>query len=191
MPATAPTSAISPHDDAEREYAYGPAGGLPDTHVGTFSQALMDTRKASGWTVISMKHDWKTTFAGEAGHREGEMNGAGKTEKQMTAVPMIKSVMPPTAAILMGGAAAVQTGLAKLVSSGEDSVNLDGRRGRGPNVAQSSPGERFRNSRDGGPCISRGPCLHGGRVDWRRLPLFARARRCVSGDDSHGDQRLS
>ena len=30
------------HDDAEREYAYGPAGGLPDTHVGTFTEALMD-----------------------------------------------------------------------------------------------------------------------------------------------------
>jgi hypothetical protein len=28
------------HDDATREYAYGPAGGLPDTHVGTFSEAL-------------------------------------------------------------------------------------------------------------------------------------------------------
>ena len=25
------------HDDAEREYAYGPANGLPDTKVGTFS----------------------------------------------------------------------------------------------------------------------------------------------------------
>src|SRR5262249_25077000 len=24
------------HDDAQREYAYGPAGGLPNTHVGTF-----------------------------------------------------------------------------------------------------------------------------------------------------------
>ena len=28
------------HDDAEREYAYGPAEGLPDTKVGTFTQAL-------------------------------------------------------------------------------------------------------------------------------------------------------
>ena len=27
------------HDDAEREYAYGPAQGLPDTKVGTFTQA--------------------------------------------------------------------------------------------------------------------------------------------------------
>ena len=51
------------HDDAEREFAYGPADGLPDTSVGTFSQALMDTAKASGWTVISMKDDWKTIFA--------------------------------------------------------------------------------------------------------------------------------
>jgi hypothetical protein len=53
------------HDDAEREFAYGPANGLPDTSVGTFSQALMDTAKASGWTVISMKNDWRTVFARE------------------------------------------------------------------------------------------------------------------------------
>lgn len=53
------------HDDAEREYAYGPAGGLPDTKVGTFSQALMDEAKKSGWVVISMKKDWKRIFAYE------------------------------------------------------------------------------------------------------------------------------
>jgi len=28
------------HDDAEREYAYGPAQRLPKTKVGTFTQAL-------------------------------------------------------------------------------------------------------------------------------------------------------
>jgi len=50
------------HDDKEREYAYGPAGGLPDTHVGTFSQALMDEAKKNGWIVISMKNDWKRIF---------------------------------------------------------------------------------------------------------------------------------
>ena len=50
------------HDDAEREYAYGPAEGLPDTKVGTFTQALYDEAKKNGWTVISMKKDWKTIF---------------------------------------------------------------------------------------------------------------------------------
>jgi haloacid dehalogenase-like hydrolase len=53
------------HDDAQREYAYGPAAGLPDTKVGTFSQALYDEAKAKGWTVISMKNDWKQVFAWE------------------------------------------------------------------------------------------------------------------------------
>ena len=47
------------HDDAEREYAYGPAQGLPDTKVGTFPQALYDEAKKKGWIVISMKNDWK------------------------------------------------------------------------------------------------------------------------------------
>jgi hypothetical protein len=50
------------HDDAQREYAYGPANGLPDTHVGTFTQALYDEAKMQGWTVISMKKDWKVIF---------------------------------------------------------------------------------------------------------------------------------
>jgi phosphoglycolate phosphatase-like HAD superfamily hydrolase len=51
------------HDDAAREYAYGPATGLPDTKVGTFTQALYDEAKKDGWTVISMKNDWKRLFA--------------------------------------------------------------------------------------------------------------------------------
>ncbi len=51
------------HDDAEREFAYGPAGGLPDTKVGTFSQALMDEAKKNGWIVVSMKNDWKQIFS--------------------------------------------------------------------------------------------------------------------------------
>jgi phosphoglycolate phosphatase-like HAD superfamily hydrolase len=51
------------HDDPAREYAYGPAGGLPDAKVGTFDQSLMDEAKTRGWTVISMKNDWKRVFA--------------------------------------------------------------------------------------------------------------------------------
>ena len=54
------------HDDAEREYAYGPAHGLPDTKVGTFTQALYDEAKKNGWIVISMKNDWKVIFAFES-----------------------------------------------------------------------------------------------------------------------------
>jgi phosphoglycolate phosphatase-like HAD superfamily hydrolase len=53
------------HDDAEREYAYGPAQGLPDTKVGTFTQALYDEANKNGWTVIRMKNDWKKLFAFE------------------------------------------------------------------------------------------------------------------------------
>ena len=37
--------------------------GLPDTKVGTFTQALMDEAKQRGWIVISMKNDWNTIFA--------------------------------------------------------------------------------------------------------------------------------
>src|SRR4029077_1305765 len=53
------------HDDAKREYAYGPAQGLPDTKVGIFTEALNDEAKKDGWIVISMKNDWKRIFAFE------------------------------------------------------------------------------------------------------------------------------
>jgi len=53
------------HDDPEREYAYGPAQGLPDTSVGTFSQAMYDMAIKQGWIVVSMKNDWKTIFREE------------------------------------------------------------------------------------------------------------------------------
>jgi len=50
------------HDDEVREYAYGPANGLPDSPFGTFPQSLMDMAKKNGWIVISMKEDWKRIF---------------------------------------------------------------------------------------------------------------------------------
>jgi hypothetical protein len=53
------------HDDAQREYEYGPARGLPDTKVGTFTQELYAQAMKDRWTVISMKNDWKRLFAFE------------------------------------------------------------------------------------------------------------------------------
>jgi phosphoglycolate phosphatase-like HAD superfamily hydrolase len=50
------------HDDAAREFAYGPA-----SKVGTFPDALMTEAKQRGWTVISMKNDWRRIFAFEEG----------------------------------------------------------------------------------------------------------------------------
>jgi phosphoserine phosphatase len=48
------------HDDAVREYSYG-----ADSKIGTFSDALMSEARQNGWTVISMKNDWKRVFAFE------------------------------------------------------------------------------------------------------------------------------
>ena len=48
------------HDDATREFAYG-----AESKIGTFSDALMAEAKKDGWTVISMKNDWKQIFAFE------------------------------------------------------------------------------------------------------------------------------
>jgi phosphoglycolate phosphatase-like HAD superfamily hydrolase len=55
------------HDDAAREFAYGPARGLPDVKYGFFTPALEEHAKKDGWTVVSMKDDWKQVFpAGRA-----------------------------------------------------------------------------------------------------------------------------
>jgi hypothetical protein len=37
------------HDDAAREYAYGPAQGMPDTKIGTPSQEVYDVATHRAW----------------------------------------------------------------------------------------------------------------------------------------------
>ena len=64
------------HDDPIREYAYGPAMGLPDTKVGTFTQNLYDEATAKGWFVISMKSDWRRIFANAAAGAASEPSPA-------------------------------------------------------------------------------------------------------------------
>lgn len=46
------------HDDAAREYAYDRA-----SKIGTLDKAL-DEAAREGWTVVSMKRDWRTVFPG-------------------------------------------------------------------------------------------------------------------------------
>lgn len=53
------------HDDAVREYAYGPALGLPTPKLGAFTPALYEEAKKQGWTVVSMKNDWNKVFVFE------------------------------------------------------------------------------------------------------------------------------
>jgi hypothetical protein len=53
------------HDDSAREYAYGPAQGLPDSKVGTFTEALYDEATKHGGVVISIKSAWRHVFAFE------------------------------------------------------------------------------------------------------------------------------
>ena len=50
------------HDDPAREYGYGPARDLPDVKLGAFPPALDEHAKKDGWTVVSMKSDWKGIF---------------------------------------------------------------------------------------------------------------------------------
>jgi phosphoglycolate phosphatase-like HAD superfamily hydrolase len=48
------------HDDEAREYAYG-----AESLLSPFSDALWARAKQGGWTVISMKNDWKRIFSWE------------------------------------------------------------------------------------------------------------------------------
>jgi len=50
------------HDDGIREFAYGPAQGLPSVAGGAFKQDLYDQATQEGWTVVSMRNDWKTVY---------------------------------------------------------------------------------------------------------------------------------
>jgi len=45
------------HDDAKREWAYG-----AESKIGTFSDGLMAEANKNGWSVISMKNDWKIIY---------------------------------------------------------------------------------------------------------------------------------
>jgi phosphoglycolate phosphatase-like HAD superfamily hydrolase len=51
--------AIVHHDDAAREYAYD-----RQSHIGRLARGL-DEAAPRGWTVVSMKHDWKQVFPAE------------------------------------------------------------------------------------------------------------------------------
>ena len=53
------------HDDAAREYAYGPAEGFPTPRSAAFPRTLDDEATKDGWFVVSMKNDWKRIFAFE------------------------------------------------------------------------------------------------------------------------------
>ena len=64
------------HDDAQREYAYGPAQGLPDTKVGTFTQALYDEAKKDGWRLeghlrVRVARRTRLTIPSEPQDRQG------------------------------------------------------------------------------------------------------------------------
>ncbi len=54
------------HDDAARETAYGPARGLPNVPLVHFTQELDDYAKQNGWTVVSVKNDWKQIYPTQA-----------------------------------------------------------------------------------------------------------------------------
>ncbi len=53
------------HDDAQREYAYGPALGLPNNQGRYVFAGAIRRGQVQRMIVISMKNDWKRIFAFE------------------------------------------------------------------------------------------------------------------------------
>jgi len=53
------------HDDAARDFAYGPARGLPNVPLVHFTPELDEYAKQNGWTVVSTKNDWNRIYAFE------------------------------------------------------------------------------------------------------------------------------
>jgi len=53
------------HDDATRDFAYGPARGLPSDPLVHFPPELDEYAKQNGWTVVSVKNDWNRIYAFE------------------------------------------------------------------------------------------------------------------------------
>ena len=84
------------HDDAAREFAYGPARGLPDVKYGFFTSALEELAKKNGWTVVSMKDDWKQVFP------VVKSTVASKATSTVTAIDIL---LQPDAAMLRHSAA--------------------------------------------------------------------------------------
>ena|SRR5208283_240947 len=67
------------HDDATREYAYG-----PESAMSPFSEALWARAKQGGWTVISMKNDWNA-------FSPGSLSGRIACRKIRWPVPVVQS----------------------------------------------------------------------------------------------------
>jgi hypothetical protein len=53
------------HDDAARDFAYGPTHGLPSVPLVHFTTELDEYAKQDGWIVVSTKNDWSRIFAFE------------------------------------------------------------------------------------------------------------------------------
>ncbi len=89
------------HDDPSREYAYGPARGLPETRVGTFPPALDEEAKKKGWTVVSMKNDWKQVFAFEGASGSSQENSVTAIDIALEPGPtMVQYAMAANARLL-------------------------------------------------------------------------------------------
>jgi phosphoserine phosphatase len=68
------------HDDAQREYAYD-----RDSRIGRLSSALGEAR-TRGWTVVSMRHDWRTIFPAQ-GHSSVDPRDAPAMGRSLRGIP--------------------------------------------------------------------------------------------------------
>jgi hypothetical protein len=62
------------HDDAERDYAYDRSDKLQQFNKG------WDEAVARGWTVVSMKQDWKVIYPFQRSEPRREASAGGPTQ---------------------------------------------------------------------------------------------------------------
>lgn len=70
-----------PHDNAAREYVYGPDQGLLDTTVGAFTQAIYNAARKQDWIVIDVKNDRKKVISFE--HPASERPASNHTTRKL------------------------------------------------------------------------------------------------------------
>lgn len=180
------------HDDAEREFAYGPANGLPDSRVGTFSQALMDTARQNGWTVISMKDDWKTHLRPRPSQTEVEATivargtsddatGNDKRGRRSDAVHPRRTVRDGLGCALPGGAPGPRSGRRRILAGRDDGHQRGacGVRGRRQRPASTRGSRRFA-SRAASSRVARSLCAPNYCRRYRTAARHARIRVIAS-----------
>jgi len=128
------------HTDVEREYAYD-----RDSHVGKLDKAL-DEAEQRGWTVVSMKDDWKTIFP--ASTAQASANSAPLQSHSITGTVAYRvRIAPPPDAVVHIKLEDVSQADAPATVIAEKRIATDGRQVPIPFTLEYDPAKIIANHR--------------------------------------------